>query len=353
MKALKVFYQSPASIAVQGNAYGYGRVFLSLLKHLKDDERIDLVESSDLADLKIVSSQPQEIHDCFPWVHEDRLYGREVLYTTWETTALPKGWAEAINGYTAAFSTSQWCCDILKKNKVTIPVHNVPHGIDPEKFPYVERNWDDRLIFFWQGMHMLDRKGGYYVEKAFKEAFQYMPNSGLVMKIYPMVSPIGPQMQDSEFPILKIRQFLDDEAYLGLLKQAHAFIFPSRGEAFGLMPLEYAATGMISAATGWGGMNEYLDEKYFEIIDYDLSKKGEDFFSTQKYINFKPQPGVDAIPDVNSIKGLMIDIYENRDKFREKALQAAGYIQEKWTWKNAADIFIKSCLKVVDSSRYR
>jgi glycosyltransferase involved in cell wall biosynthesis len=249
----------------------------------------------------------------------------------------------------ATFTTSKWCVDVLKENGVTVPVHNIPHGVDPKSFPYMERDWNASPFFFlWQGMHPMDRKGRRYVDQAFKELD--LKDAWLVYKWYPLIS----RQWYAKYPterILEIGKLFRGEHYRKFLQGCHVSINPFRGEGFGMLPLETAATGMATAATAWSGSSEYMSNGYFAPIEYDLCEPGEDYISKVAFTDCRTEPGQDAIPRIESIKEIMLRFYNDRKAAEAMGREASAYIHREWKWERAADIFVDSIKKVLENVR--
>ena len=326
------------------DAYGYGRVYWTLHDLLKKRTDIEIVDDYKRADIQVCVALPHQRWEYFHWWARKR-HPVQVVYCTWETTKIPFGWSEVLNGMAAVFTTSKWCCDVLKENGVTVPVHNVPHGVDVKSFPYMERDWNAKPFFFlWQGMHPNDRKGRRYVEQAFSEL--NLPDAWLIEKWYPMISRQWHAQYPSERRI-ELGTFLRGRRYKEFLQSCHASINPFRGEGFGMLPLEAAATGMPTAATAWSGSTEYLKNGFFKPIDFDLCEPGKDYISTVAFTDCRTEPGQDAVPKIESIKGIMLDFYTNREKAAAMGREASEYVRKEWTWERAADIFVESIKKVL------
>src|SRR5712671_1706555 len=83
----------------------------------------------------------------------------DYLYTTWETTDLPKPWLQFKHSYQAVFATSQWVADVLRDNGFR-PVFYAPLGVEPDIFrPWGARQRPfDETTFLWLARNQF-RKG--------------------------------------------------------------------------------------------------------------------------------------------------------------------------------------------------
>lgn len=342
---IKINLRSPAHLVKYRDAYGYGRVYWTLYELLKKRTDIVFVDDYKQADIQVCLALPHNRWEYFHWWARKR-HPVQVVYCTWETTKIPVGWKDNLNSVAATFTTSKWCCDVLKDNGVTTPIYNVPHGIDPKSFPYMGRDWNAKPFFFlWQGMHPNDRKGRRYVEQAFEEL--NLPDAWLIEKWYPMISREWKAIYHDR-RIMEIGQFMRGVHYKEFLKSCHASINPFRGEGFGMLPLETAATGMATAATAWSGSTEYMTNGYFYPIKHDMSELGQDYISTVAFTDCRTEPAQDAIPRIESIKAAMLHFYRCRKDAEAMGREASEFIHKNWTWDRAADIFVDSIKEVLN-----
>lgn len=341
---MKVHLRSAAELSSFGDAYGYGRVHRSLLKHASGSG-IEFVERKQDADLEICLSLPSPKWRHHMWwgfePHE-----RQVIYVMWETTALPIGWADVLNESMAVFTASEFCREVMRTCGVKRPIFVVPHGVDTEFFPVIERDFNaSPLVFLWQGMNFRDRKGSEYVRQAYLEL--NLQDAWLVEKIYPTISVPGPRFDYHSERRSEIRALLSPEEYIELLRNCHVSVNSYRGEGFGLMPLECAATGMPTILTDWSGPRDYIRRGFFLPIKYQLSPPGESYIATSPWNDFTEQfPGQDAIPDIADLKEKMLWCYEHRMEAQALGRRASMYVQEVWNWTEAMKTLHWACSQV-------
>ena len=133
----------------------------------------------------------------------------------------------------------------------------------------------------------------------------------------------------------------DREQMRQMLLDADCFVFPTRGEGFGLTPLEAMATGSPSIVTGWSGVTEFIDKKDTLILKYQLVRS-HDFDSIYKDYY---QPGEDsgywAEADFEDLKAKMRWAYEHQKEAKEMGKRAAQRIAHEWTWSQKVDDLIR------------
>lgn len=352
----KLQFKSPAFRGRAGNAYGYGRVYRSLLKYFESrPDRVRLVERKNDADIQVCWAQPFREWESIPYFKLDR-HPVQVIYTTWEETRLPQGWVEELNKVKAVFTTSRFCLQMVQDNGVGVPLYRVPHAVEVEQFPFMPRDWsgsrsvwwpDKKFVFLWQAMHPKDRRNRELAQAAFYDL--KLDDAWFLQKWYPLVSAEVPPLRNDRTHETFMGNFMPDKLYRQMLGLCHCFVSPTRGEGFGLMPLEAASTGMVSLATNWSGTTDYLDDAHFRPLKYSLSKPGE------SYVMSSPDNDVrvdglsqDALVDYEDLKSAMLWVYENREVAAEMGKKASDYVRENWTWDKAGEQFLDACLKVIE-----
>lgn len=351
---IKVHLKSPASIGTTKEAFSYGRVYYELLPELRCRDDIVIVGSAKEADMQVCWCQPYCEWEYAPWYRRE--HPVQIIYTTFECTRLPVGWVEEMNEMAAVFTTSRFCFETFVDNGVEVPIHVVPHGVNTEKFGYIERDWKNgRFFFIWQGVHPADRKGEPLVKKAFRELD--LPDAWLIEKWHPLFSRAW-HFESKRQRLIQYGLVLKPEEYRKLLAMCHVSLNPTRGEGFGMLPLEAAATGMATAITEWSGCLDYLDERRdgnpetmcFWPLKYELCKPGESYFSTSTSIELRDNAKAqDALPDYEDLKRAMLYFYHNRELAMETGRRASKYVRENWGWERAADAFVKACAKVLEN----
>jgi glycosyltransferase involved in cell wall biosynthesis len=348
---IRVHLKSPSTIGTTKEAFSFGRVHheLELACSYRDD--IMLVDSPRNADMQVCWCQPYQEWEYRPWYRRE--HDVQVIYTTFECTSIPKGWDDEINKMAALFTTSNFTAQVFKDNGIEVPIHLVPHGVNADKFGYVERDWneDKPLYFIWQGVHPSDRKGLPLVHQAWRELD--LKNAYLIEKWHPLFSRRWHHKSEPK----RFEQFglvFQSDDYKKLMAMCHVSINPTRAEGFGMLPLEAAATGMATAVTNWSGCADYIpkvnsiDEMMFWPITYEICAPGKAYFSTSTSIILKDKDAAqDALPNYESVKESMRFFYENRDFAQAMGKRASEYVHTNWNWNKAADAFVSACKSVL------
>lgn len=169
------------------------------------------------------------------------------VMTMWETTVLPRPFRRLSSMFDTLIVPCDWNKELFEPHHNNI--HVVPLGIDhalwcPQDIP------DNNVFRFMTGGSGWERKGLGQVVKAFHDA--NLPDSELIIKCPPDIYD-DPGDIDLGPNVTMIRKALSPEDERDLHASADCFVSASRGEGFGLIPLQQLALGNMvigSAHTG-------------------------------------------------------------------------------------------------------
>ena len=266
------------------------------------------------------------------------------MFTMFETTVLPESFRENLHQFDTVLVPSDQNVELFGRYHPN--VRRVLLGVDPAEWHYVERTppgmWFDFLI---GGSG--PRKGADLAYRAFLAAFPDSsvsadsPIPRLVMK-----SPKGAVFREGdgltdrlvfEHPRVQvISGRLDAAEERALYASAHCYLQPSRGEGFGLQPLQAIAQGCPTILTDAHG------HEAFAHLGYGLSSK---LVPAEYFIYGEAGEWWD--PDFDELVDKMRWVYDNWGQAVEDARIAAGVVAETFTWAQTADQF----LDAIDLSR--
>lgn len=254
-----------------------------------------------------------------------------LIYTMFETGMAPTFWTETINKtFDGVITPSKWCAQLFKESSVSVPVYQVPLGVDPKAFPYLQREKRDSYTLLWQGLYFGDRKGRDLFRRAASELDgKEIPNLRIIEKAAPIVKGMDAHyMVSPGMKIMSIVQVIPHLEMIYLLKMADLSVNPTSGEGFGLLPLEHMATGLPTIVSDNSGCKEYINSDYNLPIDCHL---------VQSYFSDYNQFGLEERPDYNHLKELIIQAYQHREEMAEMGRRASDWVHQNWTWDQAAD----------------
>jgi len=190
----------------------------------------------------------------YPYALENMECDYKVLFTMFESTKMPSDWEKYLKMADEVIVPSNFCKRVLK-SQFGIDAHIVNLGYDAKTFKPIRREQTKEFVFLHYDAFKW-RKGWDIVLTAFDQEFKEDEPVKLILKSVKNdnTPPMGAYPK-----VEKIAEALSAEDLMGLMERANCFVFPSRGEGFGLTPLEAMATGMPVIVPNAHGIAEYYD----------------------------------------------------------------------------------------------
>lgn len=251
--------------------------------------------------------------------------GPRVAVSMFESSRIPHDWIEPLNEMDAVIVPSEFCRDVFMDCGVTSPIHVIPLGIS-EVYKPVWREQERPFTFLTFGDRGA-RKGGHAAIQAFLRAFGDGPDYHLIIK-YRETQRKAEILNDN---ITAVYEDMTEAELYELYQSAHVLINPNKGEGFGLIPREFAATGGIALATNWSGT---ADDMYlwgwplpYSLVTADW--RGNRILEGQDL-------GVWAEPNIERTADVLKDVAENRDRYLYRAWNNAQTLHELYSWRGFA-----------------
>jgi len=250
--------------------------------------------------------------------------GRVWNFTMYEGTGLEDRWTPALNKHAERLLVPhEFLIDVFRAHGATVPIHVIPGGTDPLAFPVspISPYETGRPYTFLALGDRGARKGWDIAWQAFYQAFGDDPNVRFMVKMRKDSKPML-NLSASDRRLSVWRE--DAVSMLPVYEQVDCFVFPTRGEGWGMPPRECAMTGKPVICTRWSGVEAGIDHwalpvSVDKMVDSQLKGNGQW-----------------AFPNIEETAHLMRWCYEHRDEARQKGLKAAQWLRDNQTWDHAA-----------------
>lgn len=261
-----------------------------------------------------------------------------LIMTMFESDKIPEDWPEYLNAADEVLVPSKWCADTFGRSEVSATV--VPLGYNDRIFKFIERSipveQKQTFTFIHYGSFNM-RKGFSEVFKAFNEEFKKSEPVKLILKTVdrkpaiPVIPHVYPNIE-------VVCGSLSELELSDLLGRANCMVYPSRGEGFGITPLEAMATGLPAIVPNAHGISEYFNSNYM------LEVKATDR-CPGLYHRFKGEDvGEMVVCDVKDLRRQMRYAYNHQKEVAELGKAASEYVKRfsyRATAERLADIFKK------------
>lgn len=253
------------------------------------------------------------------WSHQ-----RAHLFTMWEGTSLPEAMRESLHNFKTVVVPSEHCLELFSRYHKN--VHYVPLGVDSERWAYTPRRQGTFFNFLVSGSG--PRKGADLARRAFHAVFGNFAGDGPIPRLV-IKDPRGHERPGPSIDV--ISGYLHPDEEVQLYADAHCFLAPSRGEGWGMQPLQAIAQGIPTILTDAHGHRSFSRfglpiSSSFAKSDYFLFGDAGDWWE----------------PDFDALCDRMKWVYEHYDFESYQAKVNAHVVARRFTWENSADQIVKS-----------
>jgi len=286
---------------------GYGKMVSGLRDALSTK-----VELCDDAERVVFALRPNLIKG---WIDGQN----PALLTMWETNWLPPQFSEYLHLFDTVIVPSLHNWELFSQFHDNVRV--IPLGVDRDIWYPKERPKNKKFKILCGGSEWY-RKGLDVVLKVFLE--MNLPDAELHVKIVP---PYLSAPDNLDYPNVVVHnQWMAVEQEADLVRSADCFISVSRGEGFGLMPLQAISAGVPTILSDAHGHREFSDLATHRIPTRSVP--------TNEGV-WQDMGDWDE-PEFGAIFSAIQDLYENRDRYRQQAETYAGETSA-FNWNTAAD----------------
>lgn len=250
-----------------------------------------------------------------------------IISTMWEATALPPAFTENLHEFETVIVPSHQNEELF--GRFHDDVRFLPLGVDPGIWHYTPRKPPSLFFDFLIGGSG-PRKGTMLAHDAFVKVFgddKWEHGDGPIPRLI-MKTPRGEEpIAHPRVKMITGRLSPDEE--VGLYETAHVYLQPSRGEGFGLQPLQAIAQGIPTILTAAHGHDS------FAHLGYGLSST-----LTRAAYFLHGDAGEWWEPDFDELCELMAYAYEHYDDACAFAARGAVTVARDFTWARCAEGFL-------------
>jgi hypothetical protein len=246
-----------------------------------------------------------------------------VLFSMWEAQRLPEAYREHLYAFDLVVVPSEQNVELFSRFHPNVKLAYL--GVDPAEWGYVKRTPPDRYFNFLIGGTGA-RKGTDLAVDAFRKVFSTWPKDDPVPRLV-MKNPKGEDFYGDRIEMVTGRLSDDDER--ALYETAHCYLQPSRGEGFGLQPLQAICQGIPTILTDAHGQASFA--KY----GYGLSTTN----AKSAYFIYG-EAGDWWEPNLDELCEYMEYVYNNYEDAEARAAENARLALAEFTWQNSARQFL-------------
>lgn len=325
----------PANFNIEGRTFfpndGYGR----LNRYVRS-----IFDFDKGSDIYVYFSTPY----IFGIIPEQILYNKKVIvYTMFEGHKLPKCWVDSLAKFAKAIIVpSKFCLKVFSKEEKLkdIPISMV--SLFTEHFEDLKPERGETFYFGMENAFIEGKQKGWdLVIRAFEELD--LPNAKLILKgrqaHYSYVDKewVERARKNKNIEVV-IEDYSDKEMVDLFYKKLDCFVYPSRGEGFGLPPLHAMGFGIPTILTNGHGMTGFSK--------YGVPVKVKNRKFPAYYVN-RVKDSTQGImwvePDFNDLKLKMKSVYNDFEVHKKRAVRNLPKLKKDFS----IDTFVKNLTSAV------
>ena len=350
----------------QRNSTGIGIHYASFADELKRVHNIgELVDEVDFTNNEqiiqaINTSQPDDINISFVGANIHEYFkGTIIQWIVFESTRIPEHILKTLLPADQVWIPSTWGKHILLEHGIDKDkIYVVPEGVDGKLFHNFGRKiWTaSRPFRFLMIGKYEERKSFNETLEAFAQVHGNHPDIELVIKsnYFTNQDQKLQQLRDkiNNLGLTNVQVLWGDmteNQIADLYRSCDVFVFPSKGEGWGLPLIEAAASGMTIITTKYSGQTEFIDNISTSVVDVDYILTD---ITCPEYQQYYPDTnnnwGQWARPDVFSIAICMQSVCREYKRLYKNAQKNSGFIRTHYSWAMSVDRALAAMGSTVD-----
>lgn len=334
------------------NNTGIGQHYASFCDHLRRRPGMaEIMQEIDTNDQDqwqqcVTSSESTDINICFNGANIHRfVQGQIIQWVVFETTKIDSQLLSNIQAADQVWVPSRWGQDVLIQHGINPDsIHIIPEGIDPDIYYPVPRSRGATPVrFLFVGKFEL-RKSCHEVLTGFAEALGNRDDVELIFKTN--------YFKDDPERLNRLRELIEglgcnnitgiwqhsaSREILDLYRSADVFVFPSRGEGWGLPLIEAAAMGLPVIATAWSAPKDYLADLSGSALLVNYELKPVDCPDYREHYPHNTDWGQWAVIDQDHLVLRYQQAFQHCQALQKIAQKNSEIIRNQWTWTKSVD----------------
>jgi FkbM family methyltransferase len=266
----------------------------------------------------------------------DDYEGYKIAYNVWESTRYPDDFFIRLFYFDEVWVPTQWQFDsLVEQGYPSGKIRIVPEGVDVDTFKPIKKipkREKFRFLLFGRWDY---RKSTTEIIRTFGETFKGNNDVELICSVenpYPSDGFKSTQERiehhGTNYDNVKYINFVSRQDYIKMFQEGHVFLSCARSEGWNLPLIEAMACGIPSIYSDWGGQLQFAQGKGVPVKISHLR---------QANICDVLMPGEYCEPDFSDLSVKLMDVYENYEKYRTKALKESDIIHKEFNWESIGE----------------